>query len=50
MKYKVVWVAGIAHIRSWTIFPWIRTDKRGWYFSWGFLHLNRFVAEYDDIN
>ena len=50
MKYKVVWGGGLAHIGAWTIFPWIRTDKSGWYFSWGFLRLARFVAEDNGIN
>lgn len=50
MKHKVIWGGGLAHIGAWTIFPWIRTDKDGWYFSWGVLRLARFVKEDDDID
>jgi len=50
MEYKLLWTVGIPHIRAWTIFPWIRTDKNGWYFSWGFLRIARIVLRYEHIN
>jgi hypothetical protein len=42
MHKKVVWVCGMAHIRAWPIFPWIQTDRYGWYFSWLFIRIGRF--------
>lgn len=40
---------GVAHIRAWPIVPWIQTDSRGWYFSWLFIRIARYIRYFGEI-
>lgn len=50
MKPFVIWQYGIKHIGSWTVFPWIKTDKDGWGFTWLFIFVSRFRITEDELD